>query len=107
MEGVCYSILELNLFFFNSTLVVDILISLSLYAETCVLHETARTGESLIKLHNASMSHPQDCRWQLSMDDFKKKHEKGSCKKFIAEYIADRGKTPFVMALETCRSFLF
>jgi hypothetical protein len=46
------------MFFFNSTLVVDILISLSLYAETCVLHETARTGESLIKLHNASMSHP-------------------------------------------------
>ncbi|GJN25755.1 hypothetical protein PR202_gb13625 [Eleusine coracana subsp. coracana] len=68
--------------------------------DTCVLQSTSAAGDSLMKLHNANLTPPQDCKWTLSVDDFKKKHEKGPGKKFTSEDIADRGKRRFVTAFE-------
>ena len=57
-----------------------------------------------MKLYNASMIPPQDCRWHLSLDDFKKKHEKDSGTEFKSEKIGDRGKSGLKLHLKILKS---
>ena len=58
-----------------------------------------------MKLYNTSMIPPQDCRWHLSLDDFKKKHEKDSGTEFKSEEIGDRGKKRLETAFEKFKEY--
>lgn len=54
-----------------------------------------------MKLHNANMSPPQECNWNLSVDDLKDKYETSIRKKLMSEKKIDRGKRRLKVALET------
>lgn len=60
--------------------------------------------ESLMKLHNANLSPPQDCEWALSVHDLKSKYETSVGKKLMSEDTADRGKRRLQVALKSFKT---
>ncbi|OEL17963.1 hypothetical protein BAE44_0021017 [Dichanthelium oligosanthes] len=52
--------------------------------------------ESMMKLHNANLSPPQDCKWDLSVDDLKNKYETSVGKKLRQKQNPDQGDICFV-----------
>ena len=54
-----------------------------------------------MKLHNANMSPPQECKWNLSVDDLKNKYETSIRKKLMSEEKTDRGKRRLKVTLES------
>lgn len=57
-----------------------------------------------MKLHNANMTPPQDCEWNLSVDDLKSKYETSGGKKLMSEDTTDRGKRRLQVALKSFKT---
>lgn len=83
---------------------LNIFAYLSLCADTCIFQASCGAVESLMKLHNANLSPPQDCEWDLSVDDLKSKYESSVGKKLMSEDTTDRGKRRLQVVLKSFKT---